>query len=331
MLRGAEIVYPRRDSSASSSSGDLRSSALNILPLEQAQEIITLLTDRERINAVEAWKNASAEFRTYRGGTVRNNNGEFLYSYPSGENLIIDDELVMSSCEQPWSIAAIDFGFRELTRHKRGPFGVLELGFGQGFAARRAIQQLEIHRGWYDAVELNKNVYERAKNWQDLYNNAHKNMHSGLPGIYERPPIRIYLGDAAQALLTRARKIISGKEQKFDLILLDTYPIKPSDKGKGTHDLAFLSLVKACLKEDGIVVWYPYFPGFVGGITQEQESLIRKHFRSWGQITIPNEREGFPVEHFQIKPPPSYTYLYRQGNPIQELPIGYLRDPIRQF
>lgn len=293
------------------------------------REIEALLADTDRRKAVEAWKNAKAHFSPYSAGKAYDHLGNHLYDYPEGVNLTINGEDVMGSCEQPWSEAAIDLGVRELlkTRGGRGPFRVLELGFGQGFAARRAMRWLELYGGWYDAVELNTDVHRQAKRWEHDYNSARGRMWRKIPGFDPRPPIRIYHGDAVRAMVTRARKTTEGEEQPADLILMDTYPIMEKDKGQGTHDLAYLSIVKLCLKPDGIVVWYPWFEGSQGQATDSQRALIRPHFKSSGDITIPDEHEGFPPSSYLIKPPPHYQYLFRNGNPQQELPIGYFRNP----
>ena len=304
------------------------------------EKIAELLDDPERQAAVERWRNARAEFRQYGPGVVTDTQGNFLYEYPAGENLVVRnpqpngsvvEEYVMGTSEANWSKAAVDLAFRELTKNRQGgPFGVLELGFGQGFAARRAMQQLELRGGWYDAVELNGDVYEhRAKVWEEAYNANNTEMDSIVPGGGRRPPIRIYPGDALRALVTRARKIDAGEEQPADVIILDMYPILERDRGRGTHDLDLLALAILCLDpENGMIIWYPHFEGSPGGTTPEQESMVRKYFNAAHYVDIPNRRDEFPEDEYGIKPANEYPYLFdANGNPILYLPVGYARYP----
>jgi hypothetical protein len=308
---------------------------INRSPLETDRRdllgVADLLADKERQVAVEQWRNAPAIIQKFRSGIARDKEGHALYRYPAGENLFIRNEPVMSSAEAAWSRAAVELGFRELQRYNNvGPYGVVEIGTGQLHTTRKIAQFLNVYGGWYDGIELNTDTFRRARNWATRYNEAHDVVEADLPGQEQRPPIHVYHGDAVRALITRARKITQGREQPADMFILDSYPISENEKkGEGTHDLGFLALVKMCLKDDGIVVWYPWFEGSNGGVTAKQEELIGRHFRSSAHLSIPNPRRGFHELRYAITPDPTYPYLWQNGNPVRQLPIGYAQDPIR--
>lgn len=305
------------------------------IPLLQSKDSSRYTKNGERpLAPEEEWRSAPAEIHPYRAGTVYDRDGKQLYKYPSGVNLVIKDEEVMSTCETAWCHAAVNLAFEELTRYgKRGPFVFFELGVGLGIIARIAINTMKhrtLYRGnRYDGVELNHDLAERARSYWSYQEEQERERRkrTDLPGI--DPPVRtrIFEGEAARAVAKRRRLIAEGKDIQADIIMLDTYPIREEDRGKGKHDLQYLEDLKYCVADDGVVLFFPWFPDSPGGITPEQERLIKPHFGEYRCVTIPNQR--FREPEYSINPPPSYNYLYRNGNPVRALPIGILKDPIR--
>ena len=287
-------------------------------------ELIKLTTERNI--DVEKWANAKAILRPYTAGTIYLPNGE-SYKYPNGVNLIILGNDVMSTCERPWSEGTVALAFNEmLEKRGKGPFSVLELGFGLGIAARKTMKYLNLYGGSYDVIELNHDISERARSWGDAQNRSRTISRDNLPVSPNKAVgVRIYEGDAQRAIAKRAKLIREGRVSRVDIIIADTFPVSKSEEGKGIHDLQYLDSLSECLSDDGILLYYPFFPGSSGGITSEQEHLIRNNFGDFRSLRIPNKSLPEP-----LNPPPSYKYWWDEKNyPIRSISIGILQNPFR--
>lgn len=277
--------------------------------------------DLPPVNPIEAWKNAPAIVRKYKAGSMYGPRGEHLYDYPAGRILEIREAHVMSTCERPWSKAAVDIGFKTLLKDGfTGSFGVLERGFGFGHVARRAKEWLDVYGGWYDNIELNKEVAGWAKGWAAAQNAGREVIRANLPGVDPRLPIRIFEGDAVRATQRRAQKVLEAKEQQADIIISDTFPLTPDQVGK--NDILDAKNIALCLKSTGVFIFYAWHPGYSGNHQNEQRRLIDPYFGNVQFIRIPNRE--FPEPFL---PPPSYGYMQTPEGPITELYVGICRDP----
>lgn len=257
------------------------------------QEII----NSERQNAVELWRTSKAEIIKYQGGIHPTG-----YQYGPGERLVIKNEQVMDTCEEPWVVETVDFLFEQIKMNGK-PIRVLEFGFGLGLTANRAVDKLVgIGEGEYRVVELNEDVYKQAILWKErteIY----------LSGRRPTTNVKIVVqkGEAGE----EAEKLSRGR--KFDAIISDTFPLISEEKG--INDLLHLSSYSKLLSKDGVFAFFPYFPGFQeesdqGDITSIQHRLLYPYF---DEIT---------TRKTTVFPPEDYEYLHTKENkPVRILPV----------
>lgn len=279
-----------------------------------------VMTDRV---LTEAWRHAPTETIHFNAGATRLPDGT-PYKWPKGDVLEIDlngeKHQVMSNWERACSYAMVEIGFQEVLKSKReGPFGVIECGFGMGLTSRRVMRWLNFYGGWYDLVELNDEITAKAREFADQQNQGRRLIAGGTES--ERLPIRVFQGDAAKALEKRAQKIVEGREQPSDVLILDTYPLKKTDSG--INDLKYLDSAKRCVAPNGVIIVFLHYPGSTGGITKIQEEMIAPHFQQYTHVEVPNPDHPMP-----ITPGPGYKYLWTpEGYPVTHLSIGVLKHP----
>jgi len=274
----------------------------------------------QRKERIEWWKNAPERVEKYGGDDFKDHEGNILYSYDRGSRLLMgegQDEIeVMDSCQTPWAHATADAVFKELGNRDR-PIRVLERGFGMGIIASRIIQNLarEDNGGTYTVIELNAQDAEYARRWKT--NQLHALTRAGsLRGI--RPThnidINVLEGEAYEKTAKLAEALADKPEEKFDIIISDTYPLTEDDRGM--NDLLDLETLKRCLKPDGVFAFFAHFPGSTDDVSYGQASIIAKHFRNDTRTRV------------TINPPPDYKYLQPETGPIRSLPVVICKNPI---
>lgn len=259
---------------------------------------------------ISGWENTPVQIDRYPGGSLTLTSGD-KYRYNPGRRLTIRGAQVMDDCETPWAAATINTAFSELRRRKADTIRVLELGFGLGITASWIIRRFLEREGRseYVGVELNKDVFSSAQEWQ-------RNIEAGLKAFRPvSPNIKFLLlqGDSR----TVAVKLAEERKQrgKFDIIISDTYPIKKGDEG--INDLKDLDVLTTCLAKDGVFAFFPFFPGSEdpNHFTHEQRSLIAPYFQS------------ILTSSANINPPREYEYLWNGTEPVRKLPVAVAIGP----
>lgn len=262
------------------------------------------------------WEKAGIETPPYKAGKVILGNGH-EYSWRGGQTLLIQGKEIMATCEYPWSAAAVNLAFRQI-RHSdpHEPVSVLELGFGLNLAANRVVDKFSggDRRGKYVGVELNQQVYERAKAWKERKKNGFKEKEKEIPGSAPKVDLELIQGEAGKVM----EEQLIPKGEKFNIIISDTYPIDPKDEG--VNDLRYLRSVVQLLAPGGVFIWYPYSPDAEeivqegDNFTKTQRRLLDPYFEMTAGRKIPlfdrTDNGGL------IGPQPNYTYFMR--NPIDD-------------
>jgi len=265
-------------------------------------------SDEQRV--ISEWENAPVQIDRYPEGSLTLSSGD-KYRYNPGRRLTIRGEQVMDDCETPWAAATINTAFSELRRRKTDTIRVLELGFGLGITASWIIRRFLEREGRseYVGVELNKDVFRSAQEWQ-------RNIEAGLKAFRPvSPDIKFLLlqGDSRTVTV----KLAEERKQrcKFDIIISDTYPIKKGDEG--INDLKDLDVLTTCLAKDGVFAFFPFFPESddPNHFTHEQRRLIAPYF----QIIRTSDAN--------INPPEKYKYLWHGSEPVRKLPVAVAIGP----
>lgn len=272
-----------------------------------------------RKERIEWWRTAPERVYEYESGNFFDESGNFLYSYQRGSTLIMgegEDEIqVMDTCQTPWAEATVDRAFEELGIKNR-PIKVLERGFGMGIIASRIIQSLGLHGGNYTVIELNEQDAEFAKGrWKPNQLSALTRFRT-IRGIRSNHNVDINIipGEAYEETAKLAQALAEKPEDKFDIIISDTYPLTEDERGM--NDLLDLETLKQCLKPDGVFAFFAHFPGSTEDVAYKQASIITEHFRNYS------------VSRANINPPPHYKYLQPETGPIRSLPVVICKNPI---
>jgi len=273
-----------------------------------------------REERIEWWRNAPERIEKYDGDDFKDHEGNILYSYERGTRLLIgegpDEVEVMDTCQTPWANATADVAFKELGEKNR-PIKILERGFGMGLIASRLIQNLgrTNNGGSYTVIELNTKNAEYAKGWKtnQLYSLTRSR---NLLGIRSNHNIEINIieGEAYEETAKLADALVDKPEEKFDIIISDTYPLTEDERSM--NDLLDLETLKRCLKPDGVFGFFAHFPGSTDDVSYGQASIIARHFRNYTRTRV------------TINPPPDYRYLQPETGPIRSLPVVICKDPI---
>lgn len=270
-----------------------------------------------RDTLVEEWENAPALFFPYEGGPVYQPDGSLNYRYDSGTRLYIAGQEVMDSCETPWSIATVNAVFQYIDNDEYPT--VFEAGAGQNITANRIMQQLEGRgRGEYHVVELNKTVYEKTLEWKESWERHFRDQRDWARGTEPNIRIYVYHGEAGEVTADLAEK-----RKRFKLIISDTYPLRPEEKG--VNDLKHLDTFSRILMRDGVFAFYPYTPGnevgSVGKMMGTQYEILNHYFSSIDQRDSSDPRLSPNMRSMFINPPPDYSYLQGENGPIRILPV----------
>ncbi|MCL5439188.1 MAG: hypothetical protein M1268_04370 [Patescibacteria group bacterium] len=263
--------------------------------------------DGETGNPIEVWRNAKAEYISYPKGRFYYGDGTF-YDYDAGTRLIIMGNQVMDTCETPWCSDTVSLAFDQLIRDRKAPVRVLELGFGIGITGNRVIQKLVGRgRGEYRVVELNKDVYERSEKWKERWEKSFTGTSHEVPGTKPIIKIVLYNGEAGEVA-----KSLAERRKKFDIIISDTFPLRPEDRG--INDLLYLPTLSEMLLPDGIFAFYPNVPGAEigseGQMIAQQYELLNPYF---DEIMLRKSR---------LKTAPDYKYLWGKSGPLTMIPVA---------
>ena len=254
-------------------------------------EIITRTPD-ERKPLIEHWKNMPAQVVAYSGGTYPDGT-----RYGEGRRLLIGQEQVMDSFEEPWCRATIDKVFQE---QRQGPLVVVERGFGLGIMSQLILEQMLSRGGVYNIIELNNTVYKWAREWASRANEHIKPLGINLT-------IQVLQGDADEIIEQ------TQEAQFIDILISDTYPLVEDELG--INDLLGLSAMTSRLKDEGVFTFFAsHKDNQGGGLDEKQLRLTYNHFRR------------FTVETTEVIPPSDCTYL--QG-PKKKLPVVLCELPRR--
>lgn len=274
----------------------------------------------EKISAespVEHWANAEALIKNYDAGSVGVPNTRFYYEYPAGRRLVINNEQVMDTCEAPWAAATVENAFAsEGIRNLPRPYKirVLERGAGLNIAGSRIIQKMMGRgSGEYHVIELNKKVANEARRWKEIQM-SQLNHYEQQQGLKLDIDIKIHEGDAVEVTKELVAQGIR-ERKKFNLIISDTFPITP--KEKGMNDIADIETLKKGLYggAEGVFTFFAYYPGWDSGesrdiqIRVKQQMLLDRHFN---QVNF---------DSVEVKPAAGYTYLFNNDKPVRKLPI----------
>ncbi|HKC14599.1 MAG TPA: hypothetical protein VKC89_01380 [Patescibacteria group bacterium] len=270
---------------------------------------------------VEQWKQAKAYREPYEAGEAVLSNG-VSYPFREGKRLTILGKQVMDTSEYPWASETINVAFREMVHpNSSQPVKVLEMGFGLGITANRIIEQLEGRRikGEYRVVELNHQIYLDALEWKKRkeaeFDQKDREMAGSKPDI----KIEIVGGEAGQEARRLLREIGSSENQKFDIIISDTFPLRPEDQG--INDIKDLPILVKLLTSGGVFAFYPYVPGSISqadaqdGLTTKQRTIVKPYF------------DHIVSSSAIIYPPPEYKYLFRKSGPVRSLPVAVAVGP----
>src|SRR3989344_843849 len=254
-----------------------------------------ILTPREAL--VERWRERPARIKHYQAGVLDNGT-----PYPEGDRLFVNGEQVMDTAETPWCRATVDAVFRGKER-SMPPLVVLDRGFGLGITANLIMQKLVgIGTGEYHVVELNRELAERAKRWEEQMKNALNRLSGKLVGT--RPDVKIKVHEEdAYALSKRFKQ--DGKE--FDIVISDTYPMGETEKGE--NDLGDLDDLIDCIADDGRFTFCAQYPGSQGGVSPHQRDILYNYFRGYNVTDVP------------VVLPPDYPFAQgADGKPVKILP-----------
>ncbi len=268
---------------------------------------------------IEQWRKAPADIEPYGAGKVDLPNG-VSYEYREGKRLTILGKQVMDTCEYPWASETVNFAFDQLTHpNSSQPVRVLEMGFGLGITANRVIEQLKGRglKGEYKVVELNHQVYLSALAWKKRKEDEFEEDDRIQPGSRPNIQIEVIEGEANQEARRLLREIGSSENQKFDIIISDTFPLREEDQG--INDIKDVPTVVRLLHSGGVFAFYPYVPTTVSkadtedGLTSKQRSLVGPYF---DHISSRYTREQ------PINPPKEYKYLFRKSGAVRSLPVA---------
>lgn len=262
-----------------------------------------------RKELIERWKHAPEKLVKYRAGVIKDSEGNVLYEYSKGTRLVILDEEVMDSCQEPWARATVDKAF-EVMGNKKNP-NVLERGFGMGRVASAIVENLIPRGGTYTVIELNKQVAEYAREWKKNYKELIANMGSPMtPNPGPQISMSIIEGDAVEET-----KKLAASEKKYDIIISDTFPLS-KDEGS-VNDLLDLDTLVKLLEPDGVFAFFGFHTGYDGRLNERQGNLVDRHFDEVSRTIAKG-----------INPPPDYKYFNPENGPIvRELPVIICSKP----
>lgn len=267
---------------------------------------------KDSLALIERWRKAPARIDSYLAGSVIMKDGS-KYRYPKGNRLVItptpnEEVQVMDTSEWLWASEIVEAAFNaESIRRLPQNFKlkVLERGAGLMIVGSRIIDHLMRRRsGEYHIIELNKEVLHNpiwgvyAWRQKQMDRIAEISREKGIPYDID---IIVHEGDAIE----ETQKLVdSGK--KFIIIIGDTVPLKPSDSG--VNDIVDIDVTKRALNRGGVLGFFAWDPQHLveqGALTARQLGILQPHF---SQIQISSA---------DIKPPPSYTYLFG----VRSLPV----------
>lgn len=270
---------------------------------------------------IEQWKKAPAYIESYQAGIVKLAKG-LSYHHREGKRLTILGNPVMDTCEYPWASETVNLAFNAMVHpNSSRPVRVLEMGFGLGITANRVIEQLSGQRliGEYKVVELNHQVYLSALEWKRRKEAEFHDKDREQPGSKPDIKIEVVEGEAGQEARRMLREIGSDENQKFDIVISDTFPLKPADQG--INDIKDSAVIVKLITAGGVFAFYPFVPGTVtqaeiqDGLTSKQRALVKPYF------------DHIVSGSATVNPPREYPYLFRRSGPIRSLPVAVAVHP----
>ncbi len=266
-----------------------------------------LITDA----STKEWSITPATVLEYDGGVICNPDGSIDYKYDSGKRLLIKDYEVMDTCQKQFVQELVNAAFKRLTKKEGDPVRVFEAGWGLGISAERVMRNLAARYfafnsgGEYRGVELNRDVYETAKTWKTKWDQQIGALNENTEEPKSKLKSVLYHGEAGEV----AEDFIK-RGKKFDIIISDTFPIKPEQKA--INDLIHMPIFIQLLDEKGVFAFVAYSKDANGytkdKIRELQLSKFAKYFNGYRQYDVP------------VNPPPDYEFLKeRDGSIVRSL------------
>lgn len=217
---------------------------------------------KDRQALLDRWRHQPIEIIEYPGDAYDDGT-----TYEAGRRLIIGEEQVMDTFENPWCTETA----RKMFEGKHGKLAVMERGFGMGMLSAAIYRQMLANGGGtHYIVELNDEVYNSAIAWRDETMARHKQMEFA-PEVN----IEVIHGDADE-------KMKQFPDETFDLIFSDTHQIHPSELG--VNDLLDLKNTISKLKPKGRFTFCSFHRNNQTGWLDENQirylSLVSDEFES---------------------------------------------------